>query len=286
MRKLLFILAAVAIALWFSWWQWKLLLYPTLPALPRELTLRQRQFSPWITPVTSASLDRVVPADFDTSGGFEQSLARLGRAGKLKLLPSWDRLEAIGVRRDSPVKDSVGGMKVGDAIVALMAEQSPRLRAIADDNMVAVTITTNDVVARLGLSRPINTADLAPTVAETDALIAQIQANVAPGSWDARDRYDWHILNGGGAINVRASEGVQYDIAAYLNSLRLRRSRIDFAKRAGIATGIALAIAVGILSLQRLRAQRRRRMEGCCKRCGYDLRASIDRCPECGLAFG
>jgi hypothetical protein len=39
--------------------------------------------------------------------------------------------------------------------------------------------------------------------------------------------------------------------------------------------------ATGALMLYRLGAHKRRR-KGCCPKCNYDLRASKDRCPECG----
>lgn len=48
------------------------------------------------------------------------------------------------------------------------------------------------------------------------------------------------------------------------------------------AVVLPTAIAPAILLWRRLRAQRRRLAIGLCPRCGYDLRASPDRCPECG----
>ena len=44
---------------------------------------------------------------------------------------------------------------------------------------------------------------------------------------------------------------------------------------------IAAAVGTGVVLL---RHGRRPHPPGCCRRCGYDLRSSPDRCPECGTA--
>jgi hypothetical protein len=44
----------------------------------------------------------------------------------------------------------------------------------------------------------------------------------------------------------------------------------------------AAAIAIASITAVRMGRQAMRVREGLCVKCGYDLRASTDRCPECG----
>jgi hypothetical protein len=43
-----------------------------------------------------------------------------------------------------------------------------------------------------------------------------------------------------------------------------------------------VAAALPAVAIRRIRARRRIARQGLCPRCGYDLRASPERCPECG----
>ena len=48
-----------------------------------------------------------------------------------------------------------------------------------------------------------------------------------------------------------------------------------------IVIGLGLPLPV-VWMRRQLRTRRALRLIGCCKTCGYDLRATPDRCPECG----
>jgi hypothetical protein len=52
----------------------------------------------------------------------------------------------------------------------------------------------------------------------------------------------------------------------------------------GVPGWFACAAAATLPALWVRRATRRRPGDGCCPACGYDLRATPDRCPECGTS--
>ncbi len=74
-----------------------------------------------------------------------------------------------------------------------------------------------------------------------------------------------------------------------LRYFSLRAKRVEHQQEYHISVGLwvpALVCLGGLyFSFLHGRRRRRRRTLGLCLKCGYDLRASKDRCPECGTEF-
>jgi hypothetical protein len=100
--------------------------------------------------------------------------------------------------------------------------------------------------------------------------------------WANSDTQGWFLSEMGNADFWKQWHG--YGVLQKNNSVIHQPcwTEVLFPTWAGIA---ALLLPMGLWAILGWR-QRRRIKAGCCVNCGYDLRASPERCPECGKGRG
>src|SRR5258706_297660 len=287
-----------------SWLLWRDLL-TSLPPPPPATTAFERHFGFGISPEITVLLTKPLPTSMILDGTFGDAVDRLRETTHANIFVNWRALENFRVTKQTPIQLDISNQPFGQALLSifdLASPGSPRIECTVDEGVIV--ISTHDDLQKNTQTRVYDVRDLFsdifsdPTGARrarakvNPALPSQqeivtfeklVTAQIDPGSWRPNPGQVGAIKYLSGQLIITQSKLNQREIDGLLYQLRRRRRITSLALRSVTLAGSAcLLVTFVYVCLARRFLARARRLAGLCAHCGYDVRASADRCPECG----
>lgn len=226
-------------------------------------------------------LQRQLPSDAVIAVRFDAALDDLSKYTGARFQVSWYAVARHGLRNSAPVDAPKPGMTLSQALSQILDSLGPQFRVkIEGDTFLIVTADDPSVVQtrsyRLGvLLPPLLVPPPDPRVeAIRDELRREVPLSVDPDG----KRFSF----ASGALTARDLPANHARIQLAIKWMQWRADAWRFATRAAACVAVSLLTCLSIRALLQWRARTIASRVGLCTACGYDLRATPARCPECG----